>query len=133
MEGFCKICGEFIPELDDSEEFLCSNSECIKLYKQTFGDEEDDEIKKEIKVDLKPMRAWTSGCVDNLWKNMLRGWSPEKTAKETNRDVEDVKNMMDILRKDGFEKIYYQKIAEEKSIKGQSINVDWIIKNGLVQ
>jgi hypothetical protein len=129
MEGYCRICGEFIPEMDEFQNFVCDRDLCIKLFKINFI---DNKKKNSTKVDLKPLRAWTSGCIDNLWKNMLKGWASEKTAKETNRDIEDVKRMMETLRKDGFEKIYYQKIAEEKSIKGKSINVNWLIKNGLV-
>ncbi|MGM0607629.1 MAG: hypothetical protein ACQESP_04325 [Candidatus Muiribacteriota bacterium] len=130
MEGYCKICGEFIPELDSNELFVCESNKCRKIFKDRFN---EIQKKSSVKVDLKPMRPWTSGCIDNLWKNMLRGWSADKTAKETNRDPDDVKEMMEVLRKEGFEKIYYQKIAEEKSIKGKSINIDWLIKNGLVQ
>ncbi|PLX19191.1 MAG: hypothetical protein C0601_02410 [Candidatus Muiribacterium halophilum] len=130
MEAFCKICGEFIPEIDEGSEFVCTRDICKKLYKINFV---DNKKKTTTKVDLKPLRPWTSGCIDNLWKNMLRGWPSEKTAKETNRDVEDVRRMTEVLRKEGFEKIYYQKIAEEKSIKGKSINIDWLLKNGLVK
>ncbi len=129
MEAYCKICGEFIPEIMEDTEFVCDRDICKKLYKINFI---DNKKKSSSKVDLKPLRPWTSGCIDNLWKNMLKGWAPEKTAKETNRDIEDVRRMMEVLRKDGFEKIYYQKIADEKSIKGKSINVDWLIKNGLI-
>lgn len=130
MEGYCKICGEFIPEIEEFDDFCCEKDMCLKLYKINFLDKGK---KITAKVDLKPLRPWTSGCIDNLWKNMLRGWASEKTAKETNRDIEDVRKMTEVLRRDGFEKIYYQKIAEEKSIKGKSINVDWLKKNGLVQ
>jgi len=130
MEAYCKICGEFIPEIGEGSDFVCIREICRKLYKINFV---DNKKKSTTKVDLKPLRPWTSGCIDNLWKNMLRGWSSEKTAKETNRDVEDVRRMTEILRKEGFEKIYYKKIAEEKSIKGKSINIDWLLKNGLVK
>lgn len=140
MESFCRICGVIILEAEAGQKY-CKDKCCIKeIDNDEVIDTQDinaqphsqEAILANGKTNLGNLRPWTSGCIDNLFKNVQNGWAPEKTAKETNRDVNDVLRMMKILEEKGFEQVYYSLIEKEKAIRNKRIQENWFVKNGLL-
>ena len=119
MESYCRICGILL-ENTSPEIKCCSSEKCRNLFETRLKEQELKQNRKKIARSRShevQFRPWTSGCIDNLYHNMLENWTAEKTAKETNRDVEDVKKMMERIKKEGYEKIYYELLAKEKEQK----------------
>lgn len=119
MESYCRICGMLLEGV--SPDIKCCNSKrCIQLFEKRIKKNDEKQNKKRIARSRSheiQFRPWTSGCIDNLYHNMLENWPAEKTAKETNRDVEDVRRMMNRIKQDGYERIYYELLTKEKELK----------------
>ncbi|MDD2714304.1 MAG: hypothetical protein PHW04_00265 [Candidatus Wallbacteria bacterium] len=119
MESYCRICGILLenisPEVKCCEEAICNE----RFQALILGEEAKKKKKKTARMRSLEVqfRPWSSGCIDNLYKNMLSSWPPEKTAKETNRDLEEIKKMMSRINDEGFDKIYYELLENEKEMK----------------
>jgi len=119
VESYCRICGLYL-ENTSKEVILCDSEECHKRYEIFINNPKKKKKTARMRSFEIQFRDWSSGCVDNLYKNMLENWTAEMTAKETNRDVEEVRKMMDRIKVDGFEKIYYELLTHEKEMKKRS-------------
>ena len=58
-------------------------------------------------------RPWTSSCVSNLYQNMINNWSAADSAKETNRDIQEIIFMMAFIKLHGYEKVYMDLLRKE--------------------
>ena len=58
-------------------------------------------------------RFWTSTCVNNLYCNINLKWSAAQTAKETNRDVQEIIFMTAFLKIYGYDEIYVGLLRKE--------------------
>ncbi|MDD5089595.1 MAG: hypothetical protein PHQ23_01645 [Candidatus Wallbacteria bacterium] len=125
MESYCRICGILL-ENTPPEIRCCKSSICEELFQsRLLGDEGRKKKKKTARMRSLEVqfRPWSSGCIDNLYKNMLLEWPAEKTAKETNRAIDEVQKMMERIRREGYEKIYYELLEFEKELKKRNRKV----------
>lgn len=59
------------------------------------------------------VRPWTSDCLLNLNLNLSLRFPPEKTAEETNRDVQEIIFMTAMIRRYGFERLHRGMLLKE--------------------
>lgn len=116
MESYCRICGLYLENISEDVK-CCDSEECQKRYRNLLNNPKKKKKIARMRSFEIQFREWSSGCIDNLYKNMLENWTAEMTAKETNRDVEDVRKMMDRIKSEGFENIYYELLTREKELK----------------
>ena len=135
----CKVCGK---EIWDMNADICDNNQCFiewelqkkkKLEKLKIFHEilVKDSVKR---IDLFPSRPWTASCVDNLYINMEKNWSPEKTSEETKRKLDEVKFMERIIKKVGYTNLKRVLVKLEKNKKKQDISkeIQWLREIGVL-
>ncbi|MCK9223681.1 MAG: hypothetical protein M0R46_07400 [Candidatus Muirbacterium halophilum] len=135
----CKVCGK---ELWDLNADICDNNKCFiewefekkKKYEKIKLFHEILVIDSEKRIDLFPSRPWTASCVDNLYINMKKKWSAEKTSLETKRKLDEVKFMERVLKKVGYNNLRRVLVKLEKNKKKQDISkeIDWLREIGVL-
>lgn len=135
-EGFCRICGIIIENAYRDQKY-CSEKKCrqeAQRRRRKKSRQTSEERMQEYRDRMKALecRPWTSGCVDNLYHNMIKGWDIEQTARETNRSPEDVERMMEVIENRGFNDVYEELYHVEKDMQPVIKSEDWLEKNGIV-
>jgi|GEM_PF-2896200 len=132
----CRICGG---NIEDQNEEICGNTRCFvenelrkrkRLHRVKMLHDMLRSSGSKV-INLFPSRPWTSSCVDNLFENMEKKWSVEKTSKETKREFDEIKFMQNAIKKIGYENLKKVLVKVEKSKKDTSIEKEWLRQVGL--
>lgn len=135
----CKVCGK---ELWDVNSDICDNNQCFIAWEiEKKKKLEQVKIFHEIlvkdspkRIDLYPSRPWTATCVDNLYSNMEKNWSSEKTSEETKRKLDEVKFMERVIKKVGYSNLKRVLVKIEKNNRKNDISkeVQWLREIGIL-
>ncbi|PLX16370.1 MAG: hypothetical protein C0601_10395 [Candidatus Muiribacterium halophilum] len=132
----CVICGG---NIEDQNENICGSTRCfvenelnkrkklnrVKILHDTLR------VKGSKVINLFPSRPWTSSCVDNLFENMMKKWTVQKTSKETKREEDEIKFMQNAIKRIGYENLKKVLVKIEKSKKDISVEKEWLRQVGL--
>lgn len=137
-ESFCRICGIIIENAHRDQKYckeqLCRQEAQRRRRKRCRLTSEERMLEHQERMRILESRPWTSGCIDNLYQNMIKGWDALQTAKETNRNPEDIMKMMELIHEKGFKCVYDNVYSAEKAVQpATSDSPDWLEKSGVME